>query len=326
MNGLEQGSSRLELIETHISWVILTDQLAYKIKKPITYSFLDFSSLEKRLFYCTREVELNQRLEQDLYIGVRPVRIMNSTFTVGEEGTIVDYAVEMKRVDHKKQMDVLLREKKITNEDILVLAGKVARFHNSATILHNVDILSIREKFNDLSSQKQFLRDSSDNENELIVTRAIATSNNFIERNSSAFQLRLEKGYVRDCHGDLHSKNIFFLPQPVIFDCIEFNDDYRQIDVLNEVAFLCMDLDASGRSDLADIFIQAYNRIFPAMKTEDDNHLFLYYKCYRANIRAKVNCLRAQSATDKESQHKALSDASLYLKLLEHYIQRLQLT
>ena len=134
---------------------------------------------------------------------------------------------------------------------------------------------------------------------------------------------RLQAGFIRDCHGDLHTRNIFLLPDPQPFDCIEFNEDYRQIDVLNEVAFLCMDLDALGRSDLSDLFIQNYNQLFPTIKTPEDHQLFVYFKSYRANIRAKVNSLRARSSEDKSDREKYLAETGKYLHLMDRYIQML---
>ncbi len=134
---------------------------------------------------------------------------------------------------------------------------------------------------------------------------------------------RLKSGFFRDCHGDLHTRNIFLLPEPQPFDCIEFNDDYRQIDTLNEVAFLCMDLDAMGRQDLSEVFIKHYNRLFTVMRNEEERKLFVYYKCYRANVRAKVNSLRARSTEDSIAKTKALAEARKYLFLMEGYIKLL---
>ena len=129
-------------------------------------------------------------------------------------------------------------------------------------------------------------------------------------------------GFFRDGHGDLHSRNIFLLPEPVIFDCIEFNDEYRQIDVLNDVAFLCMDLDAIARGDLSDVLITYYNKLFPSMETEAVRGLFIYYKGYRANVRAKVNSLRARSTQDDGHRSKALNEVKKYLLLMHSYFDR----
>lgn len=316
-----------ELIETHISWVILSDEFVFKIKKPIHYSFLDFSSLEKRQHYCEREIVLNRRLEPDLYLDVLPVRNHGSSLVIGGEvGTIIDYAVKMKRVDHQLQMDVLLKTNKVDQDHIKKLAAKIADFHHTAEILYDVDVLAVREKFNDLSSQEKYLSKELGKSSALIITETIEATNSFIDHHTAHLQCRLAQGYVRDCHGDLHTKNIFLLPDPVVFDCIEFNDDYRQIDVLNEVAFLCMDLEAAGRDDLSKLFLQTYTQMFPAIMSEEDNQLLNYYKCYRANVRAKVNSLRSQSASDQFAKQQALSEASRYLQLMKNYARQLTKT
>jgi len=159
--------------------------------------------------------------------------------------------------------------------------------------------------------------------NYTIICQAIDTSNVFIERNKKLLADRLKAGFFRNCHGDLHTRNIFLLPSPQPFDCLEFNDDYRQIDVLNEVAFLCMDLDAFGRQDLSDIFINSYNNLFPSMKTDEDRRLFVYYKGYRSNIRAKVNSLRAREAGNDADRKLRLAEADKYLRLMDCYMKAL---
>jgi aminoglycoside phosphotransferase family enzyme len=171
-----------------------------------------------------------------------------------------------------------------------------------------------------LEDQKEFLSEQLGDKYKEIINHAIKVSDSFIEK-KDLLAARLRDGFYRDCHGDLHSRNIFLLPAPVPFDCIEFNDDFRQIDVLNEVAFLCMDLDAFDRKDLSDLFIEDYNLSFPAIKTNEDHRLFIYYKSYRANVRAKVNSLRAKSAVDKEDKTNSLIAAAKYLDLMDDYLK-----
>ncbi len=315
-------SGQRELIETHISWVVVCDQFVYKIKKPIRYSFLDFSTLILRKHFCEREIELNRRLTDNIYLDVQPICEWQGRLIIGsKEGTIIDYAVRMYKLDKEKQMDILLLENKVTDTDIRKLAEKIAFFHKNTDIIYKKDILDIQEEFNDLGAEKEFLTEQLGMNCSNIITHAIETSDTFIAKNKELLAARLKAGYFRDCHGDLHSRNIFLLPSPQPFDCIEFNDDFRQIDVLNEVAFLCMDLDAFGRQDLAELFVNYYNHFFPAMITDEDKSLFIYYKSYRANIRAKVNSLRARSTMDNGSKIKALSAADKYLHLMDSYIK-----
>lgn len=319
----EKGHQK-ELIETHISWVIICDEFVYKIKKPVQYPFLDFSTIELRKYYCHREIELNQRLSQDMYLEVLPVSIFNDSYTIGEsKGQLIDYAVKMRKLDPEKQMDVLLENKKVKTADIKNLAKCIATFHKHAKIIHSGNVLHLKEQFNDLQSQKEFLTEGLGQAFGNLIDRSIETSNNFLRRNDKLLRDRLKDGFFRDCHGDLHTRNIFLLPKPLPFDCLEFNDDYRQIDILNEVAFLCMDLDAMLRKDLSRLFIEQYDLLFPAMRNKMERQLFVYYKSYRANVRAKVNSLRASSSPDKLSEEKFLAEAEKYLKLMESYHQDL---
>jgi aminoglycoside phosphotransferase family enzyme len=320
-----ESSGRPELIETHISWVFLCDQFVYKIKKPICYSFLDFSTLEKRKYYCEREIELNLRLTDNIYLDVQMVKKTSGQFFIGHErGEIIDYAVRMRKLDKNKQMDKLLLSNEVTSTDIQNLAMKVADFHKNTDIIYQKNFLDVQEKFNDLAAEKDYLPDNLSTDSSVIISRAIETSNIFIEKNKELLAARLKAGFFRDCHGDLHSRNIFLLPAPQPFDCIEFNDDYRQIDVLNEVAFLCMDLDAFGRQDLSGLFLKCYNDLFPSIKTGADRKLFIYYKSYRANIRAKVNSLRARDAKNDGERKLMLAEVDKYLGLMDSYIKELE--
>jgi aminoglycoside phosphotransferase family enzyme len=319
----EPGGHR-ELIETHISWVVLCGQFVYKIKKPVHYSFLDFSTLERRKHFCEREIELNKRLTTNIYLDVQPVYEWSGRFCLGgNKGTIVDYAVRMNKIDRERQMDVLLVNNKVTALDILRLAEKIAFFHKHTGIIYKKDVLDIQEKFNDLDAERKYLQENLGAPASNIISHAIETSDLFIAKNKNLLAERLNNGYFRDCHGDLHSRNIFLLPEPQAFDCIEFNDDFRQIDVLNEVAFLCMDLDAFDRKDLSKSFIEYYNQFFPAMLTKAEHRLFVYYKGYRANVRAKVNSLRAKSAADTAEKTKALRASEKYLALMNSYMNSL---
>jgi uncharacterized protein len=313
-----------ELVETHISWVILCDSYVYKIKKPIKYSFLDFSTLQMRRYYCQRELELNKRLTNDIYLDVQPIKEISGNFFIDtNEAEVIDYAVRMKRVDREKQMDILLQKNKVTHSAIKRLAEKIAIFHKSTKIIYEKDILDVQKKFNDLEKEKDYLQEHLINSS-TIINEAIDTSDSFTKKNSGLIANRIKAGYYRDCHGDLHSRNIFLLPEPEPFDCIEFNDDLRQIDVLNEVAFLCMDLDAFDRQDLSDLFFNTYNSLFRVAKTKEDYELFVYYKSYRSNIRAKVNSLRARSTTDDAQRKIALKEVNKYLLLMDSYMKLLK--
>lgn len=314
-----------ELIETHISWVLLFDHFVFKIKKPLRYNFLDFSTLDKRKYFCEREILLNQRLTNDIYLDVQPVKRQSGhLFLGGETGETIDYAVRMNRVDSSRQMDNLLAEGKVTAAEIHKLAKKIALFHKSTDVIYDRDFMAIKNEFDDLKGEQDYLRDQLGGNTDSIISRAINSSGSFVEKHRKLLASRLGEGFFRDGHGDLHSRNIFLLEDPQPFDCIEFNDDFRQIDVLNEIAFLCMDLEAAGYKYLADLFYTDYNLYFSAARSETEKNLFIYYKSYRANIRAKVNSLRAKSAESAVDKNQALDKAKKYLHLMDSYLGELK--
>ncbi len=318
---LEEGL-KPEIIETHISWLLLESQFVFKIKKPIAYSFLDFSTIERRKHFCERELWLNKRLTQNIYLDVQPVQEDAGRLSIGDGGgEVVDYAVKMRKVDRNKQMDILLLNDQVTADNIRELAKKIAVFHTSTNLVTTKNFDSFRKEFNDLGNEKAYLAEYLPSSALNIIDDAIRVSDWFMQKNKNLLQERLKKGFFRDCHGDLHSRNVFFLPDPQPFDCIEFNDEFRQIDILNEVAFLCMDLDAFERHDLSELFLTHYNSLLPVLDTKDEFSLFVYYKLYRANVRAKVNSLRAHSAGSDGSREKALAQTRKYLRLMSHYVK-----
>lgn len=314
-----------ELLETHISWIILCDEYVYKVKKPMKYSFLNFTTPELRKYYCEREIKLNKRLTDNVYIDVVAIRESDQNINMGgDKGNEIDYAVKMHKLKADKQMDRLLAANKINETDIKNLAIKIASFHDSTTVIREKDVMEIKEEFNDLQSERDYLSEHSGNAYGKIIDRAIAFSTHFTARHSALLAARLKNGFYRDGHGDLHTRNIFLLPEPVPFDCIEFNDEFRQIDVLNEIAFLCMDLDAANCLDFSKLFLDAYNSHFKAIQTADEYDLFVFYKAYRANIRAKVSSLRARSAGNENDKSEALKTAEKYLALMSGYLNELQ--
>ena len=157
----EQTENR-KLVQTHASWVILCDKFVYKIKKPIQYSFLNFSTQKLRKHFCIREVELNRRLTPNVYIGVVAITQQTGSVNVGGEGEVIDHAVKMHKLPSEKQMDILLTKNKVSENDIENLAEKIASFHKETSIIKNKNLEDIREEYNDLQSQKDFINLHSD--------------------------------------------------------------------------------------------------------------------------------------------------------------------
>ena len=319
-----EGEEVERIEETHISYVLLTKRHAYKIKKSVQFSFLDFSSLEKRKYYCERELQLNRRLTKGIYLAIIPIRKDQDQFVLGSmNGEIVDFALQMKRMQSDRLMHLLLEHSEISKIHISSIAKMVADFHRQTPILmRSFDPKNIRELFNDILSVDKILI-GIDQRFHFLLKDLVAFSNAFIERYYSIFVDRVERGMIRDCHGDLHSRNIFLEEKPIIFDCIEFSDDFRAIDIVDEIAFFCMDLEVENRADLSQFFVEEYLSIFPnAMMYEADRMLFHYYKLYRANVRMKVMALQLNAANDSRTE-RTMEEVKKYLGLLERYLQTL---
>jgi len=314
-----------ELIETHISWVILCDEFVYKIKKPVHYSFLDFSTIQKRHHFCQEEIRLNWRLTFNIYLDIVPVKTNQGLVSLDKgPGKIIDYAIRMRRLPAERQMNRLVANHEVDEENMDRLAKHIAAFHLKAGVVKLHDGTEIGVKFNDLALEREYLLKHLKKSTAELVDKAIAISNTFLARHQQLLINRVERGYIRDVHGDLHARNVFLLPEPVIFDCIEFNSTYRQIDLLNEIAFMAMDLEAAGRNDLSQLFVDHYCNAYGLTLTEDETKLLNYFKMYRANVRAKVNCLRARSAVSDVVRQSALGESSKYLELMGRYFELVQ--
>jgi aminoglycoside phosphotransferase family enzyme/predicted kinase len=287
---------RVELIETHISQVFLTGSLAYKIKKRVDLGFLDFTSLQSRRLYCNEELRLNRRTAPDLYIDVVPITATSSGLRVAGAGTVVDYAVRMRQFPQDCLFDHLARNGALERHHVDAAAGVVARFHAGvsrarpetdfgapgrvlAPVVQNFDQLEALAACGEEASTVKELREWSWKE---------------YDRLFPAFESRRSGGFVRECHGDLHLGNIAFINgQPVPFDCIEFNEELRWIDTMNEVGFLAMDLIDHNLEALASRFVNRYLEItgdYAGLK------VLRFYETYRALVRAKVSRMRERQA------------------------------
>jgi aminoglycoside phosphotransferase family enzyme len=308
----------IELAQTQMSFVFLTDNYVYKVKKPVNLGYLDYTTLDKRRFYCQREVELNRRLCPDAYLGVVPIIRDKGNIFIGGQGEGIEYAVKMRRLPQEAMMNVLLGKNQVSSEMVGGVAEKLVEFHQKAETSASISA------FGDLATVTQNTEENF-TQTEKYIGNTISQgkhrhikdyTNRFIRQNASLFHQRIAAGKIRDCHGDLHAAHICFSDGICIYDCIEFNDRFRYCDVASEIAFLAMDLDHHGRADLSRSFVNAY-----VDRSQDKELLELlnFYKCYRAYVRGKVESFKLDDPYISEKA-RVLATARRYFELAESYI------
>jgi len=311
------STGNCELIETHISWLLLGNENAYKIKKPVKFSFLDFSSLQKRKFFCEEEIRLNRRLAPEVYLDLSKITTYRGNVTIDGAGNTMDYAVKMKRLDSSKKMDKLLVAGQVSQSDVEKIAEMIAEFHSKTDTIMDGQYGSpkmVGKHIADLSNFREQIQDGCGLGREMDFV--LGRSADFIERNKGLVESRKMAGKVKDCHGDLHCGNIFFDDGIKIIDCIEFSKDFRCIDTANEIAFMAMDLDAFDREDLSRAFVSKY-----VEKSGDGElpNLLNLFKCYRANVRAKIAAIEWMQNENEDSEQRMAK----YIKLAERYATEL---
>jgi len=316
----DEEPGQIELVQTHISFVFLTRNFVYKVKKAVDLGFLDFTTLEKRRFFCEKELELNRRLCGDMYLEVVPINKSNIIKIKGK-GMPIEYAVKMKKMPQEKMMNRLLEENKVNNKLIDEIAKIIAAFHSKAKTNRRIS------KFGSLTIVETNWKENFDQTREFIGKTMLMKDfklireriDDFMKRNVSLFEGRMAEGRVRDCHGDIHSGNIFVTDRIYIFDAIEFNERFRYSDVASDIAFLAMDLDFKGRTDLSKFFIERY------VKHSKDQQLMTllpFYKCYRAYVRGKVTSFKLRDpSVSSEEKRTAMKEAKAYFKLASTYAE-----
>jgi uncharacterized protein len=311
----------VELVQTHISYVFLAGSEVYKIKKPVRFSFLDFSTLDQRRLVCHEEVRLNRRLAPDTYLGVVAICPGGSGYRFGPDNdpAAVEYAVHMRRLPAERMLDYLLDRAAVSTAMIDQIARRLARFHRDAAagpeMTANGDPAAVWAVLQDNFSGVRRFRDIT------IPARdddAVQTfSSDFLRRNDVLFRQRQAQHRVRECHGDLHAEHICFAPEPIIFDCVEFSPRFRYCDTASEIAFLAMDLDFHGHPALAAHLVAEYAR---CADDPDLPRLVPFYQCYRAYVRGKVDSLKsAEEEVEPAERERARTGARRHFALAYRY-------
>jgi hypothetical protein len=301
---------RLRVVETHASWLALAGRYVFKVKKPVNLGFLDFSTLEKRRHFCQREVALNRRLCPEVYLGVVPIVLRAGRLCFGGDGKVLEYAVKMRPLPERHFLLRRMARGEAGPRDVDAIVAVLAPFYKAHEPTPEIAAwgrvsrlrISTAENFR---QTKPFLGET--------ISRAAfeairAFTAVFYRRHAALFAARIRERRIRDCHGDLHLEHIHLGPERLtIYDCIEFNDRFRYIDIASDVAFLAMDFDFHERPDLARHFAA---RMARALGDPGMMRLLDFYKCYRAYVRGKVESLQ-------EHGHRA--HAARYFQLALRY-------
>lgn len=309
-------------LETHISWVIVAGEFAYKLKKAVKFDFLDFSSLNARRFYCEEELRLNRRFAPDLYLGICALTGSPESPEIDGAGEPIEYAVKMRAFPQDSLWTHKIANGSLTETEIDAFAREIASFHHrakrapadkpwgSAAVINRINAES-------LSSIEAELHSVEDQARIQALSEWQARSNAELK---TSFAQRKRLGFIRECHGDLHCGNVLtFHGQPLPFDCLEFDENLRWIDVLSDIAFIVMDLRFQGLPALA---ARLTNRYLEETGDYENLAVLRFYETSRALVRCKVACLEASGLNASEEKSTAcLQKARAYLAFATESIQ-----
>lgn len=316
--------AEVELIQTHISYVFIAGDIVYKVKKPLKFDFLDFTSLEKRKFYCEEELKLNKRLAPDTYLDVAAIsKDTRGNLTLGEGIEVVDYAVRMKKLPAGRMLKTLLSRGLADEKTMDAVARKIAAFHQRARTGKDIDemggIENIRHNIRENLEETKNYINVTVTEYQYGFVRDYAEI--FLSEKKALFEKRVADHKIRDCHGDLHLDHICVTDDIIIFDCIEFNERFRCGDVAEDVAFLTMDIDFNGYPLHAENFMQSYLKY---SGDSDMPSLLNFYRCYYAYVRGKVTSFRLDQTEITPAERAEITGiAKRYFNLSYTYASRL---
>jgi aminoglycoside phosphotransferase family enzyme len=308
--------ARVDVVETHMSWVFLTDRYAYKMKKPVRYDFLDFSTLALRQQDCEEEVRLNRRFAPDVYLGTVPLTLdARGNMHLGGEGEVIEWLVRMRRLPAERMLDNMIRQHSVQEADLEKLAMLLARFYQGCP---PVKLSGEQYRAEFTNAIELNLRELSVPDYALprhLIEKLHDAQRNFIRREARLFDARVEEGKIVEGHGDLRPEHICLAPDPVIIDCLEFNHRLRTVDPVDELAFLAMECERLGAHRVGDRLFHTYVQV-----THDQPaaRLVHFYKIFRACLRARFAIGHVREL-EKKDWPKWQQSAEGYLHLAEGY-------
>ncbi|WP_193163523.1 hypothetical protein [Microbulbifer hainanensis] len=284
-NSYPEGTAAVRLVETHMARVFLTDHFAYKMKKPVRSSYLDFSSLDKRYGVCREELRLNRRLTDDVYLGVVPLRLTAGGLSLGETGTPVEWLVKMRRLPEAASLPAQIE--RIDSADLAPLLQRLRRFYRDAApvpITAPLYLEKMREQTQVLCEALQQPELGQDPGEITSIGRSLM---DFTRERGELLGGRAAAGPIVEGHGDLRPEHCFLTSPPQVIDCLEFNRNLRCVDPLDELCYLALECELLGREDLAATVLVSCG----ALPAEPLVH---FYKCYRAFLRAQLAAAHLQ--------------------------------
>jgi aminoglycoside phosphotransferase family enzyme len=317
-NHFDHPVDEVKLVQTHISFVIIAGDFVYKFKKPVDFGFLNFSTLEKRKFYCAEELRLNRRLCEEIYLETNTVNKTADGFCFNGDGELVEHCLKMVKMDLNQMMGDVIARGELTNETLDKIANRLNDFYTNADGNLDTDEFgtakgvsgNVLENF---EQTETFIGGGALSQEQFDAIKKFSVD--FLSRE----QLFLDraKDHLKDCHGDLYSANICLGEKIYIFDCIEFNERFRYSDVAADVAFLAMDLDFLGLPEQSEYFIDSFIKITgdAGIKT-----MLPFYKCYRAYVRGKIGLFTASDpSVDADTAKMCTENAAKYFSLAHSY-------
>ncbi|MBV8882859.1 MAG: AAA family ATPase [Chroococcidiopsidaceae cyanobacterium CP_BM_RX_35] len=313
----------IQLLQTHISYVLLTGDYVYKLKKPVNFGFLDFSTLDQRQHFCQEELRMNQRGAPELYLEVLPITQAENQYQLGGTGEPVEYAIKLHQFPQEALFISLFEQGQLGEADLEELGQVVAQYHAKAETNEYIrsfgEVTRVRAAIDENYAQTQKYIGGPQSQLQFDETKQYTDS--FFTERQSLFASRIQNHWIRECHGDLHLANICRWQNKILlFDCIEFNEKFRFVDVMYDIAFTIMDLEARQRKDLSNAFLNTYVELTGDWEGLQVLPLYLSRQAY---VRAKVNSLLLDDASiATAAKQEAATTAAHYYHLAWQYAQR----
>ena len=314
-----ESTRRVEAVETHMSWVFLTDAFAYKLKKPVRYDYLDFSTLEARRLDCEAELRLNRRLAAVVYLAVVPLLLAaDGSLSLDGEGQPADWLVRMRRLPAERMLDTLIRQRAVTEDSIQELARKLTVFYaSSATEPINAE--AYRQRL--AGKIAECLRELSRPEFSLPTDRLVHIAQAqlaFLQQHAARLDARVAQGRIVEGHGDLRPEHVCLLSEPVVVDCLEFKRDFRILDPLDELGYLALECERLGMPEIGPWLLVAYGE---ASGDRWPASLLHFYQSYRASLRAELAIWHLLD-DGRHPPQKWIRTTHEYLDLAERHIEQ----